>query len=79
MLLIPHTFSPILTHKFSGSLDVAHVELVSMVKVNNWLLPAEIHELQNIIKRDPKINDLLLTSNKKCIITNPGPFLCFKN
>ena len=51
MPLIPYKFCPILTHKFSGSLGMAWVELVSMVIVNNGLLPVERHDLQDITKK----------------------------
>ncbi len=51
MPLIPHRLSSMPTHKFTGSLDMAQVKLVSMVIVNNGLLPVERHELQNIINK----------------------------
>ncbi len=51
MPLIPHRLSPILIHKFSDSLGMAQVDLVSMEISNNGLLLMEGHKLQDKIKK----------------------------
>ena len=51
MPLIPYKLSLIRPPKLSDNLGMAQVELVSMVIVNNGLLPVERHDLQDITKK----------------------------